>query len=695
VATNVSLNGTTYAIPETGNGNWGSAVSAYLIALSTGVLAKTGGSFTLTADVDFGATYGLKATKFASRNTPATTGVFRAGNNEALAWRNAANSADLALKVNASNVLEFNGNPLVTLALGTANHVLKMNSGATAYEWGLLANANVDASAAIARSKLAAGTASHVVVNDGSGNFSSEATLAKSRGGTGADNSSVTFPTTGTVVTRDATETLTNKTIDADSNTLSNIANAAIKAGAAIARSKLGTGTASHVVVNDGSGNFSSEATLAKSRGGTGQDNSSLTFPASGTLVEVDATQTLTNKTLSGAILSSTTETGNGASLRFMDSDGSNYAGFKANNTTTADVTYTLPAAGPGSDGQVLSSTQLGVMSWVSPLVNPLDGAGQLIYGGASGTLTKLAAGTANYLLQSNGTSAPSWVTALSLGSGGSAATPQYGFDGGTGWYSDADGTISGTINGTKRFGFDFASSQTSFYLLAADTGQARIYFGDAAAPTQAHIGFSDNSGNWFVNNSGNNDLDVDSSGKVTLGTSSSSNVTHLIQNNTTSVGTATIRNHSTSTSADALPGLQITKGSTTNTSSQWFIYFSINAGATGSGYIGANGASQAAFASSSDERLKENIVDLPSQLANICALRPVEFDYKDGSGHQVGFVAQEMQQVYPDVVREDRDGYLTVSGWDKTSSRLVAAIKELNAKVEALEARVAVLEGA
>lgn len=48
-----------------------------------------------------------------------------------------------------------------------------------------IVNADIATSAAIARSKVAAGTASHVVINDGSGNLSSEASLAVSRGGTG------------------------------------------------------------------------------------------------------------------------------------------------------------------------------------------------------------------------------------------------------------------------------------------------------------------------------------------------------------------------------------------------------------------------------------------------------------------------------------------------------------------------------
>lgn len=82
------------------------------------------------------------------------------------------------------------------------------------------------------------------------------------------------------VATVSHTQTLTNKTIDADQNTITNIENADIKAGAAIERSKIANGTADHVVINSAGGAFSSEANLSISRGGTGQGTQTAAFNA-------------------------------------------------------------------------------------------------------------------------------------------------------------------------------------------------------------------------------------------------------------------------------------------------------------------------------------------------------------------------------------------------------------------------------
>ena len=137
--------------------------------------------------------------------------------------------------------------------------------------------------------------------------------------------------------------------------------------------------------------------------------------------------------------------------------------------------------------------------------------------------------------------------------------------------------------------------------------------------------------------------------------------------------------------------GMSVIKVDNNTTTSQIFFKFLINNAAAGSGQINANGASAAAFGSYSDARLKENIVPLPSQLDNIMALKPCEFDYKDGAGHQIGFIAQEMQEVYPDVVGEDssEEKILMITGWSKTEARLVKAIQELKAEIDELKARL------
>lgn len=74
--------------------------------------------------------------------------------------------------------------------------------------------------------------------------------------------------------------------------------------------------------------------------------------------------------------------------LRFLEPSGANYSAFKAQAQTT-DVTYTLPAAAPASNGYVLSSSTAGAMSWVAQA--GADGNG--IYSG-SGTIASAATAT-------------------------------------------------------------------------------------------------------------------------------------------------------------------------------------------------------------------------------------------------------------------------------------------------------------
>jgi hypothetical protein len=182
----------------------------------------------------------------------------------------------------------------------------------------------------------------------------------------------------------------------------------------------------------------------------------------------------------------------------------------------------------------------------------------------------------------------------------------------------------------------------------------------------------------------------IDSNGFVGIGTGSPSSKLHA-NSTSASVAAATIQMSATSSTSQS--AVVVVKQDALNTVNQNFVLFQVGAGATSSGKINANGANTAAFGVTSDRRLKENITALPSQIDNVCALKPCEFDYKDGSGHQIGFIAQEMQEVYPDAVGAGDDGMLTITAWSKTEARLVKAIQELKSKNDSLEARLQALE--
>lgn len=105
-------------------------------------------------------------------------------------------------------------------------------------------------------------------------------------------------------------------------------------------------------------------------------------------------------------------------------------------------------------------------------------------------------------------------------------------------------------------------------------------------------------------------------------------------------------------------------------------------------------------YNTSSDYRLKENLQPLVNGLQRALLLNPVSFDWVDSPESSEGFIAHEVAEVFPHAVSGikddvDEQGQPKYQGVDygKLTPILAAAIKELNAKIQALEARVAELE--
>ena len=91
-------------------------------------------------------------------------------------------------------------------------------------------------------------------------------------------------------------------------------------------------------------------------------------------------------------------------------------------------------------------------------------------------------------------------------------------------------------------------------------------------------------------------------------------------------------------------------------------------------------------------KNLKENIEVIPNALDKVEALRGVTFDWKRDLTPSAGVIAQEVEAVLPEAVKEvtnlkDGGTHLAVN-YHALSSILIESIKELSARVKELEAK-------
>jgi hypothetical protein len=139
--------------------------------------------------------------------------------------------------------------------------------------------------------------------------------------------------------------------------------------------------------------------------------------------------------------------------------------------------------------------------------------------------------------------------------------------------------------------------------------------------------------------------------------------------------------------------GIGVVNAATTNSDLAYRLY-STGAGAYRFyvGYAGTVFATNTTISAISDQRLKENVQDLDVGLDAVMALKPRKFDWKEGKGKDIkgdrGWIAQEFEQVFPDMIDEWLDP--SPEGEDPYKSVradlipvLVKAIQEMKAIID------------
>jgi hypothetical protein len=141
-----------------------------------------------------------------------------------------------------------------------------------------------------------------------------------------------------------------------------------------------------------------------------------------------------------------------------------------------------------------------------------------------------------------------------------------------------------------------------------------------------------------------------------------------------------------------------VTNSTTANSSVYQHAYFQANGAEVGK--ITSN-TTNATYGTSSDYRLKENIVPMIGALEKVAQLKPVTYNWKIDNSVGQGFIAHELQEVCPDAVVGEKDdvnedGSIKPQSVDTSYlvATLTAAIQEQQAMIETLTTRLNALEG-
>ena len=233
----------------------------------------------------------------------------------------------------------------------------------------------------------------------------------------------------------------------------------------------------------------------------------------------------------------------------------------------------------------------------------------------------------------------------------------------GTTWLS-----LNNSVNNTVSLGANASNLGTNNTHIGVNAAQS------STASSQSNTVLGYNSG-----------LSANGQGNTTIGASSGSNASNTTNNNNTIVGYSSANTLSSSNLTIVGSNVTVTPGITNAIA----IGNGVNLTASNTAVIGSTGITNlvttAAYAGSSDLRLKSNIRISPYGLNFIRALQPVDYTLKSNQTQQTGFIAQDVEKIapeFPGIIKPNASDPYYALTYASFIPSLVQSIQELDAKL-------------
>jgi hypothetical protein len=382
-----------------------------------------------------------------------------------------------------------------------------------------------------------------------------------------------------------------------------------------------------------------------------------------------------------------------------------------------ATVANTFSSSGATITGGSINGTTIGATTASTGKFSDLTDtgltSGRVIYAGTGGNLVDDADFTFNGTTVTMANDAS--ISGLVVGKGG-------------GSLSSNTAIGAGALSATNTVGFNVAVGANAFN--ANTTGQGGVAIGSGALQSNTTGNNNTATGiNALLFNTTGQYSSAYGTASLQSNTTGSNNVAcgyGALQNNTTNSNNTAMgwqAGYSATATGNTFIGYQAGSAGAGNynvvighetalnsTSDSFSILISGNSSATGkggsTGFIqpGGGGVFQgnnsSSWSTTSDQRLKKNIVDNTTGLDLINQIRVRNFEYRlpeevdaelkstdaiDKKGVQLGVIAQELAQVLPECVKTESTGVMSVDT-DSLTWYLINAVKELKAEIDQLK---------